>query len=105
MKLNVDAPVRTLLSATLLAVLAACGGGGGDTAGGGGGGGGTTSGVTVQGIAAKGLLKQAIVKAYRIESNGSRTLIKESVTDTDGSYSLADIPAGVTVLVEIAPRP
>lgn len=96
--LNCLGAVRTVLSVAVLSALVACGGGGGsDDA--------ADPTVTLSGIAAKGLLKNAIVRAYRVNSDGSQTLIKESVTDTDGSYSLADMPAGVTVLVEISAGP
>ncbi|HEX5373382.1 MAG TPA: hypothetical protein VFW84_11685, partial [Aquabacterium sp.] len=95
--LNCFGAVRTALSVAVLSALVACGGGGGSDA--------ADPTVTLSGVAAKGLLKNAIVRAYRVNSDGSQTLIKESVTDTDGSYSLADIPAGVTVLVEISAGP
>jgi hypothetical protein len=85
--------VRTALSVAVLSALVACGGGGSDSP--------SASTVTVSGVAAKGLLKKAVVKAYSIDANGNKTLLKESVTDTTGTYSLAGIPAGVTVMVEI----
>lgn len=88
-------PFRTALSLAVLLSLAACGGGGGSPDDDG------ATGVSLQGVAAKGLLKNAIVKAYRVNADGSRTLLKEEVTDTTGAYVLTGLPAGELVLVEI----
>lgn len=61
--------------------------------------------VAVSGVATKGQLKAAIVRAYRVNADGSTTLLKESVTDTVGGYELTGIPAGEVILVEVSAGP
>lgn len=83
MRLHVLAP--TLIAS---AMITACGGGGGGS---------TTSdpvtpvaaSTTVSGVASKGPLKRAMVKAYKVNDNGTRgDLITSKETDDNGAYSL-----------------
>ncbi len=96
---------RTAVGVGVLAVLAACGGGGGGSSStsGGGGGGGSAS---VSGVASKGLLLNALVTAYAVNSDGSRgsVLATTSTSATDGSYTLSGLPAGALVLLEVTPK-
>jgi hypothetical protein len=97
---SVQALVRTAVGAAALLALSACGGGGGspssDKSQGNG-----ASGTTLSGVAAKGLLKQAIVTAYVINANGVKTLL-DSVTTTDtGAYKLVGLPAGEVIEIEV----
>jgi hypothetical protein len=92
--------VRHTLALVALAALAACGGGGGSDSP-------STSGttaaqVTVQGVAAKGLLQKAKVEVLQVNANGSTTLLKEGTTDDKGGYSLTGIPAGTAVVVRVS---
>ncbi len=61
--------------------------------------------VAVSGVATKGQLKAAIVRAFRVNADGSTTLLKESITDTIGGYELTGIPAGEVILVEVSAGP
>jgi hypothetical protein len=92
--------VRHTLALVALAALAACGGGGGSdspsTSGN------TAAQVTVQGVAAKGLLQKAKVEVLQVNANGSTTLLKEGTTDDKGGYSLTGIPAGTAVVVRVS---
>lgn len=71
-----------LLIATLALSMGGCGGGGG-------GGGGGTTGVTLNGTAAKGIIKNGIVTAEELKSDGTvlRT-VGNATTVADGSYEL-----------------
>ncbi len=93
---------RVVLSAAALLALAACGGGGGSSGGGGNGGGETTT-ATVSGVASKGLLRHAIIKAYEVNSDGteSTTVLATAETAANGSYTLTGIPSGKTVVLKI----
>jgi hypothetical protein len=84
----------------LTALLAACGGGGGGTPGP------TTPAATstnLEGVVSKGLLKGAIVKAYRVAADGAvdtSKVLGEGKTDNAGKYSFS-ISEDVAVLVEV----
>jgi hypothetical protein len=92
--------VRHTLALVALAALAACGGGGGSDSPSTGGT--SAAQVTVQGVAAKGLLQKAKVEVLQVNANGSTTLLKEGTTDDKGGYSLAGIPAGTAVVVRVS---
>lgn len=67
--------------------LAACGGGGGSGSGGGGGGGET--GAAAAGVASKGILINALIRAYELDANGQRSApLGEATTDEKGEYTL-----------------
>lgn len=93
-------PAGRVLTLALSLLLVACGGGGG-------GGGGLPpesppATITVSGTASKGLLKNAIVKAFHVNGDGSLTLWKESTTDQEGRYALTGLPSGQVLLVEVS---
>jgi len=94
---------RMVLSAAALLALAACGGGGGGSSDGGSNGGGETTTATVSGVASKGLLRHAIIKAYEVNSDGteSSTVLATAETADNGSYTLTGIPSGKTVVLKI----
>lgn len=65
--------------------LAACGGGGGS----GGGGGGGETGAAAAGVASKGILINALIRAYELDANGQRSApLGEATTDEKGEYTL-----------------
>ena len=77
---------RALAPALLTSVLiAACGGGGSDPNGSGA----ATATTTVNGVASKGPLKQALVTAYKVKDDGTRgDVITSKETDDTGAYTL-----------------
>lgn len=85
--------VRAMAAAAACVVaLAGCGGGGGGGGSPSGGGGSAAKAFAVSGVAAKGLLKNAIVTAYPIVNGVAdfgRPLASTRTSSTDGSYRLA----------------
>lgn len=90
---------RHLVGAAVLAALAACGGGGGGTANNNTGGS-TEQTASVTGVAAKGLLRQAQVRALRASDNA---VLATTTTDATGQYTLTGLPPGVAVVIEVSP--
>jgi hypothetical protein len=89
---KVSVPLLTAL------ILAACGGGGGTS----GPTGAATTSTTLEGIASKGLLKGAVVKAYRLAPDGTidtSKVLGEGKTDGTGRYSFS-IVEDVAVMIE-----
>lgn len=84
------------LGLTVIAALAACGGGGG--------GGAALAPVELTGVAAKGLIKGGMVKAYTV-TNGvvSTTAVESAETNDKGEYKLTKIPADALVKLEVVP--
>lgn len=83
------------LGLTVIAALAACGGGGGGAA---------LAPVELTGVAAKGLIKGGMVKAYTV-TNGvvSSTAVESAETNDKGEYKLTKIPADALVKLEVVP--
>ncbi|MCU7843934.1 MAG: DUF1800 family protein [Candidatus Thiodiazotropha sp. (ex Monitilora ramsayi)] len=83
---------QTIISAVVFVfTISGCGGGGGDSSN-------PTTVTNLSGTATKGIVKNALVEARRIENyQRTDTVIASSVTDDSGGYSLdlANIPAGV----------
>ncbi|QJD59099.1 hypothetical protein HG264_09335 [Pseudomonas sp. gcc21] len=100
-------PLAIAISSAL--VLSACGGGGGggsDDTGGTGGAGTAQPQSTINGTAAKGIVKGGLVKAYLVGANGKGDLIAEAETKSDGTYSLK-LPSsysGQALLLEISAK-
>ncbi|MEY4763996.1 MAG: hypothetical protein RI907_669 [Pseudomonadota bacterium] len=99
---------RTALGLAALLAVAACGGGGGSSssAGGSDGGGGTNT-VTASGVASKGLLANADVKAYAVNADGTpdrSSVLGSTTTDASGRYTLTGLPAGTPVILEVTPK-
>ncbi|MEY4427695.1 MAG: hypothetical protein RLZZ182_384, partial [Pseudomonadota bacterium] len=90
---------RNLVGAAVLAALAACGGGGGGSANNNTGGS-TEQTASVTGVAAKGLLRQAQVRALRASDNA---VLATTTTDATGQYTLTGLPPGVAVVIEVSP--
>src|SRR5690606_24968840 len=96
---KVRLPVVLALSA---AVLAACGGGGGSSSGGGG-----VVGASVEGVAVKGPLVNATVKAYAVDYGASDLIGAAAPVDTGTTNSRAQItgvnldPAGAPYVVVV----
>lgn len=90
---------RTAVGVAVVATLAACGGGGGGskTAT-------DTNTASVAGVASKGLMRNALVSAYAVKSDGtvdrSRALATDR-TDSAGLYELRGLPAGQVVVIEV----
>lgn len=80
------------------ALLIACGGGGGSS-----GGAQNSQAFTIEGFAAKGTLKYATVELYKLELNGSETLVKTVETLGDGTYKFSDLisTAGQKYIIKI----
>ncbi|HEX5354751.1 MAG TPA: hypothetical protein VFW93_00940 [Aquabacterium sp.] len=91
--------VRHLVAGAALVALSACGGGGG----------GSdadpqaqpsSSKVTLSGVAAKGLLRNALVTAYLPDAKGQPgQKLAEVLSDANGHYAFTGLPAGQTILV------
>lgn len=105
MELNKFPYARSCLAGAIaLALLTGCGGGGGGSKGGSGGSdGGGSEPVTVSGAAAKGIIKNGVVKIYGVNGSGARgTVLAEGRTSsTDGTYSLSVSGYSGPVIVEI----
>src|SRR5690606_38659228 len=97
---KVRLPVVLALSA---AVLAACGGGGGSSSGGGA----VVVGTSVEGVAVKGPLVNATVKAYAVDYGASDLIGAAAPVDTGTTNSRAQItgitldPAGAPYIVVV----
>lgn len=93
--------MKTLLAALVVAGLSvACGGdGGGDTPAA------TTSTVTLSGVAAKGLLRNAVVTAHAVKADGTvdTAVLATATTDANGAYTLPAFTAtsGVPIVVRV----
>ncbi len=87
--------LRVGLGAILVAALSACGGGGGGSA---------SAPVELNGVAAKGLIKNGMVKAY-VVTNGvvSTTAVDSAETNTSGEYKLTKVPADALIKLEVVP--
>lgn len=90
---------RNLVGAAVLAALAACGGGGGGSANNNTGGG-TEQTASVTGVAAKGLMKNAQVRALRASDN---VVLAQTTTNDAGQYTLTGLPPGTAVIIEVTP--
>lgn len=84
------------------ALLAACGGGGGDSSSA------STNAapqaVTVSGVAAKGLMRNALVQAYAVTAGGQKGAAIGSPVRTspvDGTYTLSGLPTDAVILLEV----
>lgn len=93
--------VRVAICSLVLASLAACGGGGGSSA--------TdaeqtSSSVSLSGVAAKGLMKNALVKAFAVTPDGAKgaQIGATQRTDDAGRYTLSGLPAGAVLLLEVS---
>ena len=99
---NTSTLVRTawgLSIITLACLLTACGGGGSSNVA-------TT--IDISGVAAKGLVKNGVVKAYRISVDGAQSSTPESVTtvtDETGKFTLKGMPAGIPLVIEVSADP
>ncbi|TAK93539.1 MAG: hypothetical protein EPO09_12330 [Aquabacterium sp.] len=90
--------VRHVAAAVALLALSACGGGGGSS---------TdaqaqpsSTKATVSGVAAKGLLRHALVTAYLPDAKGQPgQKLAEVVSDSSGHYTLTGLPVGRAILV------
>lgn len=92
---------RTAVGAGVLAVLAACGGGGSGSSSSGGG---APTTVAVSGVASKGLMRNALVRAFAVGSSGQPgdTVLASTRTSlTDGTYELRGLPPGQVVMVQV----
>lgn len=99
--------VRTMVAVAVIAALSACGGGGG--------GGADNDGDTpvnaqstssLSGVAAKGLLKNALVTAYLPDAKGlPGQKLAETLSDEQGAYSLSGLPVGQLVLIVVGKNP
>lgn len=94
--------VRVAVCSLVLASLAACGGGGGGSSG-------TdaeqtSSSVSLSGVAAKGVMKNAIVKAFAVTPNGVKgaQIGATQRTDNAGHYTVSGLPAGAVLLLEVS---
>lgn len=83
-------------SLIMAAVLTGCGGGGG-----GGSTAGSSTAVTISGSAIKGPLKNAKISVYRVDAKGAKgSLLKETSSSVDGSYSVVVDGYSGPVIVE-----
>lgn len=103
MRLLESRRIRAALGVVALASLAACGGGGGGSSDGAQGSPSSTT-TTMSGVASKGLLKNALVKAYAVNADGTQgAQIGETLrTDASGHYTLPKLAQGAVVLVEVS---
>jgi hypothetical protein len=102
-KVHVGRRVRGMVAMGVFAWLSACGGGGGGSSSDNGGTVPKSLSASLAGVASKGLLKQAVVKAYALLDDGALgALLAQGRTTADGHYSLSGLPAGALVLVEIS---
>ena len=90
--------IHLLVVLLFTALLTGCGGGGGSSSGVQ-----NSQAYTIEGFAAKGTLKYATVELYRLESNGSETLVKTVETLADGTYKISDLisTAGQKYIIKI----
>lgn len=96
--------IRAALGVVALASLAACGGGGGGGSDGAQASPSSTTTTSVSGVASKGLLKNALVKAFAVNADGTQgAQIGDTLrTDASGHYTLPKLPQGAVVLIEVS---
>lgn len=99
------AQARTAVGLAVLLTLAACGGGGGGDDTTVNPSGGPSSAASLSGVASKGLLKRANVKAYGVDAQGKQTsvVLASAVTSDTGNYSLSGLPTDAVVVIEVTP--
>lgn len=92
--------VRVAICSLVLASLAACGGGGSSAADAEQ----TSSSVSLSGVAAKGVMKNALVKAFAVTPDGAKgaQIGATQRTDDAGRYTLSGLPAGAVLLLEVS---
>ncbi|GAA4017339.1 hypothetical protein [Actimicrobium antarcticum] len=82
---------KIALACSLVLTLAACGGGGSSSSADAGGGTVVAATRTLEGVAAKGLIKNGIVKVYTVDAAGVKSatpLVSSRTSSVDGSYSV-----------------
>jgi hypothetical protein len=98
-------PARTAVALSVALLVAACGGGGGGDNAQNDGNGATpqsSQSVSVAGVASKGLLKNAVVKVYALNADGSiGALLATTRTDATGHYQTPGLTGGTLVYLEV----
>ena len=97
MKKHINQTFLRLSALALTSTLVACGGGGGGSSP-------NASTSTVSGTATKGLLSNAIIKAYAINASGQQSTspVQETRTNAQGQFTLSGLPLGQLFLVELS---
>lgn len=98
--------VRHVVAAAAMVALSACGGGGGSSSDTGQDVGPSSLTNTVSGVAAMGLLKNALVTAYLPDAKGQPgQKLDETRTDPSGAYRFSNLPAGQVILLVVSRNP